>query len=205
MNPSFTPEQMTILQELREELLGVASQTPTVEVKQNASDTKIKFKEPESYLGDRKDLPRFFTQLEFYFRVRTVAFPDDNSKVMYAISLMRGVAFEWIQPYIQSSGNLEVAWLKTWTDFKAQLFRSFGEPDMERSAEASLDSLKQRGSVSVYASEFIRYSSYTRWNDAAKIHQFRAGLKETVKDELARLDRIESLQDLINTGTLGTS
>lgn len=45
--------------------------------------------------------------------------------------------------------------------------------------------------------EFHKWSADSRWNDAALKYQFRQGLSETFRDELARIEAPTSLENLI--------
>ena len=51
--------------------------------------------------------------------------------------------------------------------------------------------------VEDYVTDFRRWSTDTHWNDAALRHQFRLGLSESLKDELARVGIPETLEALI--------
>ena len=50
-----------------------------------------------------------------------------------------------------------------------------------------------------YAAEFQRIAALTDWDDDALVLQYYWGLNETIKDKIARMDRPEELQDMINT------
>lgn len=84
-------------------------------------------------------------------------------------------------------------------DFKAfckELQGTFGDPDEEGTAERQLYALQQKGSVPSYVADFMRYAVLVKWNDKAKAAQFYRGLKDGIKDELARIGRPDSLHDL---------
>jgi hypothetical protein len=77
------------------------------------------------------------------------------------------------------------------------LERTFGDIDATRTAERKLQKIRQQTSASVYASEFQQIISYLDLPDRAYIPYFEAGLKPDVKDELARIDRPDTLDKLI--------
>jgi hypothetical protein len=54
-------------------------------------------------------------------------------------------------------------------------------------------------SAAKYAAEFQRIAALTDWDDDALVSQYYWGLNETIKDEIARMDRPEELQDMIDT------
>ena len=47
-------------------------------------------------------LENFITQLKMVFVLQPSRFPNEITKVMYAASFRDGMAFEWIQPFINS-------------------------------------------------------------------------------------------------------
>ena len=58
--------------------------------------------------------------------------------------------------------------------------------------------MRQKGSAASYTAEFQQYSGKTDWNDDALKAQYYRGLKDGVKDEIARSDRPEDLQAMIS-------
>ncbi len=54
-------------------------------------------------------------------------------------------------------------------------------------------------SAAKYAAEFQRIAALTDWDDDALVSQYYWGLNETIKDEIARMDRPEELQNMIDT------
>ncbi|KAJ6138759.1 Retrotransposon polyprotein [Penicillium samsonianum] len=111
----------------------------------------------------------------------------------------------WFEPYIRDYYEKEPSeWLTTTTEvfggyynFRKHLKRTFGDIDAARTAERKLQKIRQQTSASVYASEFQQIISYLDLPDRAYIPYFEAGLKPDVKDELARIDRPDTLDKLI--------
>ncbi len=83
--------------------------------------------------------------------------------------------------------------------FKDELRRAFEVVDEKRAAERRLHILKMNKSAAKYAAEFQRIAALTDWDDDALVSQYYWGLNETIKDEIARMNRPEELQDMINT------
>jgi hypothetical protein len=81
--------------------------------------------------------------------------------------------------------------------FCKKLKELFGDPNERATAERNLYALKQKGSATSYLADFQRYSVLVEWNDQAKMAQFYRGLKEMVKDELAKQDDSQSLTELM--------
>ena len=83
--------------------------------------------------------------------------------------------------------------------YKNELRRAFGVVDEKQAAERRLHILKMDKSAAKYAAEFQRIAALTDWDDDALVLQYYWGLNKTIKDEIARMDRPEELQDMINT------
>ena len=60
-----------------------------------------------------------------------------------------------------------------------------------------LMNLQQQGSAVVYAAEFQRIASKTEWGDVLLTAQFYRGLKDSVKDDIAKAERPGTLQAMI--------
>jgi len=54
-------------------------------------------------------------------------------------------------------------------------------------------------SAAKYSAEFQRIAALTDWDDDALVLQYYWGLSEGIKDEIARRDRPEELQEMIDT------
>ncbi|CEP11269.1 hypothetical protein, partial, partial [Parasitella parasitica] len=54
--------------------------------------TPTKVRNPVTFFGKRDQCSAFFTQLALVFSVNATSFPDDKSKVIYAITNMGGIA-----------------------------------------------------------------------------------------------------------------
>jgi len=77
---------------------------------------------------------------------------------------------------------------------------AYGDPDYELRAASELRALRQTASAAKYAAEFQAIASNLPWNDGALCSQFYEGLKETVKDELAK-EPPKTLRQFIVTAT----
>jgi len=83
--------------------------------------------------------------------------------------------------------------------FKDELRRAFEVVNEKQAAERRLHILKMNKSAAKYAAEFQRITALMDWDDDALVLQYYWGLNETIKDEIARMDRPEELQNMINT------
>jgi len=53
-------------------------------------------------------------------------------------------------------------------------------------------------SAAKYVAEFQRIAALTDWDDDTLVLQYYWGLNETIKDEIARMNEPEELQNMIN-------
>jgi hypothetical protein len=199
-------EVITLTSEQFQALISAAGAIPALQqqiltMQNTASSTQrevgYKVKEPEPFTGKRTDLARFLSQLALVFDSAPGRFAGAESRIPYAASLLRGTAFTWLQPQLDAVPKPD--FMLNWDLFVASLRSAFGDPNQKHNAEKMIHSLRQRSSASLYASDFRRLASYIDWNNAALLFQYQLGLKEDLKDELAKLEPITNLDQLITT------
>jgi hypothetical protein len=142
----------------------------------------------------------FFAQCEIVFAANCSLYTTDESRILYAISNMTGMAFKFFEPYMTYLAKpLEQrpTLLTNYSIFVETVTKSFGDSNPVINAKSAIRHLKQTGPVSVYATEFRRISMFLKWNDEALMSQYKLNLKEFVILELARRPPCTSLTDLI--------
>jgi len=164
---------------------------------------------PVPFDGTRTKLRPFLAQAELYIGFNILQFPADDRKVLWVTSLLSGAAFNWVETYLTDylenaarPADQEVATRRlfgSFSNFKEDITKVFGDIDPNRTAERIIQNLKQTGSAISYSSDFQQYAGRTDWNDEALSAQFYRGLKEHVKDEIARRDRPDTLEGMIET------
>src|SRR5436190_1072429 len=127
---------------------------------------------------------QFLDQLRHAFEFSPLGSKTEEEKVSYAISRLRDSAFEWVQAY--RCKEPRPAWLGNFDSFAEELTHRFSKPVSSHRASARLRTLKQTGSVADYATEFLQAAAALNWPDSPLMDYFYNGLKEAVKDELAR-------------------
>src|SRR5215469_2216095 len=151
---------------------------------------------PECYDGrSTSQLRNFLTQIRVVFAAQPAKFTNDQSKVLYAASYLRGAAFTWVQPYIDMTDP--PAWMTDFSLFAAEINSVFGDPDMAANNFRRLKALKQTGSVATYTAEFRRLASQLSWSDQALVQQYFDGLKDALQDMLVAANYPEELEQLI--------
>ena len=167
-----------------------------------------KVKEPDTFDGTRSKLRLYLAQCTIYIEFNDDKFRADPDKVLWATTFLTGAAFDWVETaqkdYFECGSNF-AQWdeatkeiFQSFSGFKEKISRVFGDVDEERSAERRLQGLRQRGAASAYAAEFQQYAGRMGWNDDALMAQFYKGLKDSVKDEMARRDKPASLQRMMD-------
>lgn len=152
---------------------------------------------PEYFSGQRSKLKTFITQVTLVIAAQPRRYNTELAKITYMGSYLRDTAFAWFQPYVTADPPPLFM-----TDFKLfcrELTKVFGDPDEKGTATRQLFALRQRGSASSYLTDFRRLTAVLDWDNDALAAQFYRGLKDPIKDELARTGRPENLEDLINT------
>jgi hypothetical protein len=165
----------------------------------------IKMKLPEPFTGKYGELQGFLTQLKIYHRRYENSFVLESDKVMHAGTLLQGDALAWFEPIMRdyldeddASQDADTkAIFRSFINFEIALKEVFGNPDEVREAERKLERIKQTKSASSYAAQFRQIVSKLNWEDDALMTWFYRGLRDEVKDELAREDRPDQLHEYI--------
>lgn len=133
------------------------------------------------YDGNRDKLKNFLLQCNLKIKGQGTRFHDDQQKINWAISWLRGRALSWIEPKL---ANDTIAFA-TWGEFTKSLQATFGDPDPQQTAISKLRELRQKASVSSYWSEFQTIAIETKWDNEALISQFLYGLKTELQERYA--------------------
>lgn len=173
-------------------ILGINSNSESKSF--NQSEKSPRGKEPDEFDGNQTRYRAFVSQLALCFGANTSRFSNDKTKISYAASFLRGPAFEWLEPYINKlSGDVV---FPSYAEFLDGLQAGFADPDAYATAERDLESLTQEKSCSAYYSQFIGLISQLGWNEnAVKIHYFRQGLKDNIKDRLVGRDLPDTIEE----------
>jgi hypothetical protein len=200
-------QQQQRIQELMAAVKTLQEQTVQPGTMMVTSTAKVPL--PPRFDGSREDLKPFLTGMETYCRFNRQAFPNDQDKIIMAASDMKGKASVWIQPLVDDYMDNEddrsgcrddtKRVFKTWESFKREIRIVFGEVDEAKAAVRKLRNLKQTKSASEYTAEFKQIQSQLEWDDAALMEYYYEGLKDHVKDEIARNEWPGDLGKFIET------
>jgi len=142
-----------------------------------------------------------------YLAIRASDFLDDEARVTFALSYLKGSPHDWFQSeisHVASEGGRLPEWFTDYTVFQQELKCLFGPRDLITDAMTSLENLRYRdsGKATRYTIDFNRHARKTGWNEQALSHQYYKGLPDRLKDEIACLGKpsgLKALQDLVAT------
>lgn len=172
------------------------------------SKSQVKPRVPDTFDGsDPGKLETFIFQCNMYLALRSSDFPDDEARVTFALSYLKGSPQDWFQSeisHVASEGGKLPEWFDDYTVFTQELKRLFGPRDPITDAMNSLENLRYRdsGKATRYTIDFNRHARKTGWNEQALLRQYYKGLPDRLKDEIARLGKpagLKALQDLVAT------
>lgn len=140
---------------------------------------------PEHFAGDPEDCSPFISQCFLISAFQPSAFPMEESRIAYMISLLTGQACHW--------GTAE--WEHE--SFVCSLVKSF--TDALRKVFEDSTILKDQGAWSITL--WIFRPAWSNWNQGLLVDIFYQGSSPQVKDEQAARDPPEGLDDLISLAT----
>ncbi len=162
---------------------------------------------PDAFSGEHGKLRSFLAKLDLYIGFNQKKFNSEMDKGLYTVAYLKDAAFDWVDPklheFLDKSPKERDADKESifgdFKRFKEELRKAFGVVDEKRAAERRLHTLKMDKSAAKYSAEFQRIAALTDWDDDALVSQYYWGLSEGIKDEIARRDRPEELQEMIDT------
>ena len=159
-----------------------------------------KARDPDTFDGsDTTKLRTFLAQLKLIFMARPKTYPDDRSKVTYAISYLRGTALQWFEPYLLEGFTPDPPLFMTdYSAFQEELRLNFGPYDTTGAAEHDLESLRmsENQQITKYITQFSRLATQVSWGPAALRYQFYKGLPARLKDRISEVGKPDSLHAL---------
>src|SRR5271168_950118 len=122
---------------------------------------------------------------------------DDESKVTFALSYLRGTALNYFEPALMDSDDAP-EWLDDWSPFIRTLRSQFGPLDPTADAEDNIDNLKMQDNQHIlkYNVEFNRLAVQTGWNDSVLQHRYYSGLAERIKDIMGQQGKPPTLSEM---------
>jgi len=140
-----------------------------------------KLRDPELFEGEKAKFKTFLAQCELKFRTQGNRFDDDEKKTGYASSLLRGVACNWVETFLNQEGGINL----TWEELKTNMRHAFGQVDAEEIAFEKFQKIQQgHRTAATYWAEFQQIKADLPYADNVCIVRFRDGLHPEVKRHL---------------------
>lgn len=164
---------------------------------------RAKSKEPDTFDGSEpKKLNNFILLCNLYFR-QNPSYSDDETKVTFALSYLRGMALEYFEPSLLDSDEIP-EWIDNWSAFVRTLRTQFGPIDPTGDAESGIDHLKMQDNQRIikYNVDFNRLAIRTGWDDSVLRHRYYTGLAERIKDIMGQQGKpstLEAMKTLAHT------
>lgn len=177
---------------LAEAILLMTEELRRRETTPRPSVTRVK--EPDTFDGsDPRKLNNFILLNNLYFR-NNPSYSDDDAKVTFALSHLRGIALEYFEPSIIESDETP-DWMDNWSAFIRTLRIQFGPIDPTADAEDGIDNLKMRENQRIvkYNVDFNRLAIQTGWDDGVLRHRYYSGLAERIKDVMGQQGKPDHL------------
>jgi len=176
-----TPEQQRRMTEGPHQLTTEMLQTLLVARDRPPQTCYPKLRDMEPFEGEKAKFKTFLAQCELKFRTEGNRFNNDEKKMGYASSLLRGVAWNWVETFLNQEGGINL----TWEELKTNMRHTFGQIDAEEIAFEKFQKIQQgHGTVATYWVEFQRIKADLPYGDKICIARFRDGLHPKVKRHL---------------------
>ena len=160
----------------------------------------IPFKEPKigkspTFDGKASELPSFLQQCKLYIRMKPITFKEhnDESRVAFILSRLRGIPAEWGQALLESNSPL----LTDYDTFLERFISLYQNRERRTQLEDKLARLKQTGSASAFATEFSTLCEILGYPLDTRMGDFRLKLKPTVQAALAMLPAPANFDELV--------
>jgi hypothetical protein len=133
--------------------------------------SNLKIKEPDSYHRERTKLRLFLVHCELKFRTEPNKFDTDEKKIANTSSLLKDVAWNWVEPLIMAENTPTM----TWADFKTAMGRAFGELDTREVAYEKFQKIQQGNrSAAAYWADFQKVKADLPHADNVYVDRFRS-------------------------------
>ena len=183
--PNNMADQASLAQILQQLVAIEARRANSPAPSTNASSSEPKANPPDTFDGSKPEkLEGFLMQCNIVFRLQPSKFTEE-SKVIYAISFLRGFVQDAIQPL--ASGDELDEKISSFQRLSKYLRDNFGDPDIKGTAQRRYFDLKQTGSAAEYFAKLREYLAVLGWeaNEQARARALE-GLSDNLRDEVAR-------------------
>ena len=184
----LSPEQIQAhISALQQQISQLQSIIATGLPSSHPTPKSLKVSAPDVYDGALDKAETFLRQLTLYIHARPADFPSNDSKIIFALSYMKGgTAGAWADRILEQLEAGEP--LGDWKTFKEQFKDAFADPTPEISARHKMDKIRQgQRPVEEYVADFRALVPRTGYNDAAHVEKFEKGLNSGLLDKIYAL------------------
>jgi hypothetical protein len=143
--------------------------------------------DPEVFSGDRKKADPFLRAVALNIAIQPNAFPDDRTRILYALSWMKGgSAGEWAANHTRSMLEANQQPFTSWDDFRVRFEAAFGDSDCQAQARQSLHNLRMTKGMTAeeYTAAFEALAGRTAFNDEALMDAYERGLQRGIVEKI---------------------
>jgi hypothetical protein len=182
-----------------EESPPTESPTPTPEPQRKPSTPpplplkEPKISEPPTFDGKASEFHPFLNQCKLFLRMRHITFHNDETRVAYIISRLRGGPAEWGQALLESKSPL----LVDYDGFLTRFSLIYENKERKRQLQDKLARMSQTGSAHAFAAEFTSICEILGIDDASRMSLFPQKLKPTLRKALALAPAPATFPELI--------
>jgi hypothetical protein len=181
--------RITQLEAQLTQMLALANATASLPVSRRSQP------DPKLFTGeDRTLLQPFLLTLHLRLQDRPGEFPDEQSKLHYAMLRLEGPALKQVM-HLVCPDRINLA---TFEDFVSTLEEAYGDLDRVSTTKRGLTKLRQGNRDFItYHAEFQWLVADVDWNDTAKRAAFHRGLCDELKDILSTQDIPEDWHEYV--------
>jgi Zinc knuckle len=146
----------------------------------------IKAADPERFSGNRAETEGFIRALRLSIAIQPECFPDERTKLLYALSFMTGGSAQ-IWAHNQTEAIISgTSYISSLDEFIDQVEEIFGDPDRATTARTKLHNLRMSPGMSAdeYTAQFDILAARTGFNDAALEDAYSRGLPAAILDKI---------------------
>ena len=176
------------------------SQTLSINTASSSIDNKIKASLPDKFDGSASNYDSFVQSVDNFFALKSSVYSTDEIRVRTVGTLLTKSALSWFGTLVKTKSAL----LSNYNLFMKELERLFSDPNLKENAQQKIRNLRQgTGSALAYSSKFRILAIDTGFNNDALMAVFKNGLKEEIKDIMAKSTdpSPKTLEDLIASAT----
>lgn len=181
----------------RRQIVKELGANPRPQLEAEQQPRSIKVPEPKPFKGKERDLNRFLSSLDSYFRLNPRSYPDDLTKILLAGLLMEEAAYDWFATYkinIDRKESIRVRgfWVNdpsfaTWERFEASLRASFGGRVNRDKAVQEWQKLRQTAGIDAFLDEVTRLMWITGYVGDMVKDKLKEGLSEELSKDWAKV------------------